>query len=338
MVESPDVSVIVPVFNAGDGLEASLQSLLDQTLKNIEIIVVNDASTDRSAETISRLESENGNILAIHLAENQGVHEARLAGLKKASAPWIGFLDADDFARPTMFEAMHRAAEKHDVDIVVCGSYRVTKERKPVAPKIRFKSSKKIASKVFEKFSRFEFGTGSLCNKLYHREVMVPYADMHFPWRQNLNEDLLLNIGCFYKAESVYVTHEVLHEYVLNESSVTSTTNNAKAYVYMYRAYALAVSSFSELGGDVIVRIINMYRAQLSWSSYIVADARDIEGYEEELKEATELIYRSYPLALALLPSRQPPARVGAKVALKALARKGKSLLGLDAIVFKPRE
>ncbi|WP_157746926.1 glycosyltransferase family 2 protein [Marinobacter sp. LV10R510-11A] len=85
------MSVIVPVFNGGDGLEFSLRSLLKQTLKKLEIIVVNDASTDNSEAVINHLASENGNIVAIHLPENQGVHEARLAGIKKAAAPWIGF-------------------------------------------------------------------------------------------------------------------------------------------------------------------------------------------------------------------------------------------------------
>ncbi|SOB74540.1 Glycosyl transferase family 2 [Marinobacter sp. LV10R510-11A] len=328
MVNSPDVSVIVPVFNGGDGLEFSLRSLLKQTLKKLEIIVVNDASTDNSEAVINHLASENGNIVAIHLPENQGVHEARLAGIKKAAAPWIGFLDADDFARPNMFEVMLGAGKQENVDIVVCGSYRVTPERKPIKPKLRFKRSKKVDSDVFEKFCRFEFGTGMLWNKLYRREVLTPYGDMHFPWRQNINEDLLLNIGCFYKAESVFVSDEVLHEYVLNESSITSTINNAKAYVDTYRAYALAVSFFSELGSDVMRNIIEMYRTQLTWGGYLVDDVTKLMGHQKDLNEAADLIYRSFPAALVLISARQRPTRVGARLAISSLMNRCLTLHG----------
>ena len=329
MINAPSVSVIVPVFNAGQGLERSLKSLLDQTLENLEIIVVNDASTDNSAAVLNRLASENRNIVVIHLAENQGVHEARLAGLKKATAPWIGFLDADDFARPDMFERLLDVADRQDVDIVVCGSWRVTSDRKPIAPKLRFKRSKKIDSDVFGKFCRFEFGTGMLWNKLYRREVIDPWAAMPFPWRQNINEDLLLNIGCFQKAQAVFLLDEILHEYVLNESSVTSTSDNAKAFVDTYRACALAVSIFSALGGDVMGKIIEMYRTQLSWDDYLIDDLNTVLAHEEKLKEAVDLISRSYPPALALLPARQTPVMVGARLAIKSLVYRCLSLAGI---------
>ena len=331
MVNSPDVSVIVPVFNGGDGLEFSLRSLLNQTLLKLEIIVVNDASTDTSKAVIDILASENGNIVAIHLPENQGVHEARLAGIKKAVAPWIGFLDADDFARPNMFEVMLEAGSQESVDIVVCGSYRVTPERKLIAPKLRFKRSKKVDSDVFEKFCRFEFGTGTLWNKLYRREIIVPYSDMHFPWRQSINEDLLLNIGCFYKARSVYLSDKILHEYVFNRSSVTSTMNNTNAYVNTYRAYALAVSLFSDHDNDVIRKIIEMYRVQFRSGDYCIDDISSILIHQEKLKEATELIYHSYPVALALLSARQSPSRVGARLAISSLMSRCLNLIGFNS-------
>lgn len=331
MNKDPSVSVIVPVFNAGEGLEFSLQSLLNQSLERLEIIVVNDASTDTSAQVIDRLASEFGNIVAIHFDENLGVHEARLAGLKKAKAPWIGFLDADDFARPNMFESLLGAASQQNVDIVVCGSYRVTTERKPIASKLRFKRNARVDSEVFEKFCRFEFGTGMLWNKLYRREVIVPYADMHFPWRQSINEDLILNIGCFHKAQSVFLMDEILHEYVLNESSVTSTTNHAQAYVNTFRACALAVSLFADLGSDVIARIIEMYRTQLSWDDYQVDDLSTIQAHEEHLNQAVDLIHRTYPPALALLAARQPPSLVGGKLAVKSLLDRCLSLAGLNS-------
>ena len=319
MSKTPLVSVILPVFNGENHIERSLRSLLEQTLHDIQIITVNDGSSDRTQSIIENFSHLDNRILPINLPKNCGVHEARLAGLRHASGEWVGFLDADDFARTDMFNLMHNVATAHNVDIVVCGSYRVTTERKIISTKLRFRKSQRVSSHVFERFSRFEFGTGSLCNKLYRRDIILPYADMHFPWRQNINEDLLLNIACFYQAKSVYLCKEILHEYVLNKSSVTSNTTNAKAYVDTYRAAALAVSFFSEIGDQPLAAVIDLYRTQLSWGNYQIGDIATIMPYEEELKEAVDLINRVKPSALALLAARKDSPIVGTRLAVKSL-------------------
>lgn len=335
MRDAPRVSVVVPVYNAGQKLIPSIDSLLNQTLKNIEIIIVNDASTDESGRLIDRLACDHDNIVPIHLGKNSGVHEARLAGLKKSTAPWIGFLDADDFARPNMFEFMYSRGMEHAAEIVVCGSYRVTPSQKIISSKLRFKRSTKVENGVFEKFCRFAFGTGTLWNKLYRRELIVPCANMRFPWRQDINEDLILNIGCFHRANSVYLCKEMLYNYVLNGNSVTSTTSNAKAYVDTYRAAALAIDSFSELGPDVLSKIIDMYRIQLSWDSYLIDDIHTIIPYQYELQEAIDLISSVYPAALALLNARRRPALVGVRLATRSLLHRSLIMLGLDPASFK---
>ncbi|HDR51400.1 MAG TPA: glycosyltransferase [Mariniphaga anaerophila] len=316
------VSVIVPVFNAGANLERSLRSLMNQTLENLEIIVVNDDSTDNSAEIIEQLSLEDNRIVSIHLPINQGAHEARLAGIKKASAFWIGFLDADDFARPKMYEVMNKAAIMNNADIVICGSYRVDNQRKPIEPKIRFKRNQEITSEPLKRFCSFQFGTGMLWNKLYHRDIILPCANMHFPWRQNINEDLLLNIGCFYRTKTIYLMKEILHDYFFNESSITSTIIKTKAYVDTYRAYAIAVSLFAELGESTLENITNMYRKQLSWECYRIDNLEELANHKKELNEATELIHKTCPLALALLASRCDPQPLSVRKAIAQVVRK----------------
>ena len=308
----------------------SIESLLNQTLKDIEIIIVNDASTDSSGSVIDQLAKENANIVPVHFSENKGVHEARLAGLKKSTAPWIGFLDADDFARPNMFETLLSAAVDNDVDIVVCGSDRVTEQRKVIAPKLRFRRSGKVDDNVFERFCAFEFGTGMLWNKLFRRSVIEPWFGLHFPWRQSINEDLILNIGCFYNAKSVYLYKDSLHEYVLHQASVTSMTSPEKAYVNTYRAAALAVNLCSELGDDALPKVIDLYRKQLSWGDYQVYRSESIMGYQVELREATDLMYRNHPVALALLSARPCSSLVGPRLAIKSLFHRMASAVGVN--------
>lgn len=326
----PKVSVVVPVFNAGKSLIPSIQSLIQQTLAEIEVVVVNDGSTDETAQVVDQLARQYENITPLHLRENKGAHEARLAGLKLTSAPWIGFMDADDYARPAMFSTLLSHAVENDVDIVVCGADRVTKRREFISSKIKFDVSQRFNADIFEKFCSFEYGTGMLCNKFYKREVIEPWFDLHFRWRQPINEDLLLNIGCFYKARSVYLCEDILYEYVLNESSVTSKAKPAKSYVDTYRAAALAVDLYQDLGENILLKIIEMYRTQLSWKAYQVADLGSTMNFEAELRQAVEMIYETQPAALALLTARQQPeVIIGARAALKILIRKVISRLGL---------
>lgn len=318
-MSAPKVSVVVPVYNAGEKIVSTVQSLLGQSLTLLEIILVNDASSDNSAEIINALAETSNRVIAVHLNENSGVHEARLAGLRRASAPWIGFLDADDYARPEMFDVLLMAAESNNVDIVVCGSDRVTSERKIISPKLRFSSSKKVSKDVFQRFCKFDFGTGMLWNKLFKRSVIEPWFDLHFPWRQSINEDLLLNIGCFYQARSVYLLSDVLHEYVFDKNSVTSKMESGWAYVETFRAYVLAVTSYQHLGARALFSIIEMYRNQISWDTYRVPCSDDLNIYRDRLEEAVRMLCDQNPYALAAIASRGSSDTVGARLAFKSL-------------------
>jgi glycosyltransferase involved in cell wall biosynthesis len=313
------VSVIVPVFNAGEKLVPSIESLLNQTLKGIEIIIVNDASTDNSGEVIDQLAKENSNIVPVNFSENKGVHEARLAGLKKSNATWIGFLDADDIARPNMFERMHLAAIEYATDIVICGSDRVTEQRKVIAPKLQFRRSERVDKDVFERFCKFDFGTGMLWNKLFRRSVIEPWFDLHFPWRQNINEDLILNIGCFYSACSAYLLKDRLYEYVVREGSVTTGMRESWAYSEMFKAYALAVVSYNHLGDDVVSKITDMYRSQFSWDSYIFKNSEELTKYKNEVEPAVRYLAEVNPISLSAISARQPRFAVGPRLAFFSL-------------------
>lgn len=304
MADLPKVSVVVPVFNAGSKLVPSIESLLNQTLKDIEIIIVNDASTDDSGSIIDQLAKENANIVVVQFSENKGVHEARLAGLKKSAAPWIGFLDADDFARPNMFQTLLSAAVDNDVDIAVCGSYRVTEQRKVIAPKLRFRRSERVDENVLERFCAFEFGTGMLWNKLFRRSVIEPWFELHFPWRQSTNEDVLLNAACFYRAKSVFLMKDMLHEYMESEESVTAKIDKVKAFVEIYSAFALAVDFFKGCDNKTLISIVDLYRNQfLRWDLQIY-DLATLSDLQPKIVEATELAYKASPLSLGLLVAR----------------------------------
>ena len=116
----PKVSIIVPVYNAEKYLKRCINSLKNQTLEDIEIILVDDSSTDSSLEICQIAADEDSRIKVIHKV-NEGAGYARNAALKIATGEYIGFLDSDDFAEKEMFKTLYEKAIKYDSDLVMSG-------------------------------------------------------------------------------------------------------------------------------------------------------------------------------------------------------------------------
>lgn len=115
----PIISIIVPVYNVEKFLTKSINSLLNQTFKDIEIILVNDGSSDNSRSVCLYYESLDSRIIYVE-QENKGVSATRNTGLKIAKGTYIGFIDPDDWVEPTMFEKMYENIIKHNTDMVFC--------------------------------------------------------------------------------------------------------------------------------------------------------------------------------------------------------------------------
>lgn len=114
------VSVIIPVYNAEKYLKQCLDTVINQTLKDIEIICVDDGSTDKSLDILKEYQ-ENDNRIIILQQQNQHAGVARNNGLKVAKGKYLSFLDSDDFFELTMLDEMYNKAEKDNSDIVICG-------------------------------------------------------------------------------------------------------------------------------------------------------------------------------------------------------------------------
>lgn len=116
------ISVIIPVYNVCNYLDRCIQSVLTQTYKDLEIILVDDGSTDESGKLCDIYKERDERIIVIH-QKNQGVSCARNAGINIASGEYIGFVDADDFVKADMFEDLYKKAKEKDYDVVDCPFY-----------------------------------------------------------------------------------------------------------------------------------------------------------------------------------------------------------------------
>ena len=118
----PKVSVVVPIYNVEQYLPQCVDSLLSQTLQEMEIVLVDDGSPDGCPELCDRYAAQDSRVKVVH-KPNGGLISARIAGVNAATAPYVGFVDADDFAAPHMFETLYRAASENEADLVCCSFY-----------------------------------------------------------------------------------------------------------------------------------------------------------------------------------------------------------------------
>ena len=122
----PKVSIIVPVYNSQRYLVECLESLVNQSLKDIEIVIIDDGSKDNSAQIIEEYRSSYSNIIKVLSQKNSGQAVARNKGIQICTGEYIGFLDSDDTAELDMFEKMYATAKESDADFVYCDFYYVT--------------------------------------------------------------------------------------------------------------------------------------------------------------------------------------------------------------------
>ncbi|HEL1907895.1 TPA: glycosyltransferase family 2 protein, partial [Streptococcus suis] len=116
----PKVSIIVPVYNTEDYIGECIESILNQSLTDIELILVNDCSTDRSLDILRKYEQIDSRIHIIDSLSNTGVGEARNKGIERASGQYISFVDSDDFLKIDMFEKLYQKALIDKADLVLC--------------------------------------------------------------------------------------------------------------------------------------------------------------------------------------------------------------------------
>jgi len=229
--EMSRISVIVPVYNVAKDLPRCLDSILRQSHEDIEIITVNDGSTDGSSDILDQYGRNHANIKVIH-KENGGVTSARLCGIKAATGDWIGFVDGDDEIEPDMYERLLENAEQYQAEISHCG-YRMVFEDGRVH---YFHNSGILFCRDREKGIKDllsgEVVEPGLCNKLFRRELFQPLLEgdcMDSSIR--INEDLLMNYYLFQQAEKTVFQDFCPYRYIVRQSSASrQKLNEHKIY------------------------------------------------------------------------------------------------------------
>lgn len=182
MSNKPKVSVIIPVYNVEKYIDKCLNSLINQTLEDIEFIVVNDGSKDSSKEIIKRY-MEKTDKIKYYEKENGGLSDARNYGLEYANGEYVAFLDSDDYVENTMYEKMYNKAEENNLDYVECNFYWTYIDDKNNIKKLK----KDIGKKYKNKNEMMIYGRVVAWNKLIKRTLIkekfpkgLNYEDVEF--------------------------------------------------------------------------------------------------------------------------------------------------------------
>jgi phosphorylcholine metabolism protein LicD/glycosyltransferase involved in cell wall biosynthesis len=221
----PKVSVIVPVYNVEKYLPQCLESLVNQTLSDIEIIVVNDGATDNSQSIIDTFAEKHPNIKAF-TKKNGGLSDARNFGIKKATGDFIGFVDGDDFVDVTMFEKLYNRAIETYSDIVVCDhnsvvlNYNSTVKTSTLH---KIQNGHLFGKSIYESHGILAFARSYAWNKLYKREII---KNFEFPKGQHF-EDSAVVYNILSLANRVEYLPEALYFYVVGRAgAITNSCNN----------------------------------------------------------------------------------------------------------------
>lgn len=227
-MEKEKISVIVPAYNIEKFIARCLDSILNQTYQPIEIVVVNDGSTDRTPEILDDYAREHENIVVIH-RKNGGVFTARLDALGKATGEWIGFVDGDDEIEPEMFELLLSNAIQSQADISHCG-YQM------MFPDGRIDRYYGTGQRVVQDHDqgvsdllRGKMVEPGLWNKLYRRELFSFLKRVTLDYSIKINEDLLLNYFLFKESRcSIFEDRCCYHYMIRANSAATSKINESK--------------------------------------------------------------------------------------------------------------
>lgn len=219
------ISIVVPAYNIAGYLPRCLDSILDQTYKNIEVIVVNDGSKDNTEEVIREYCQKDSRIKLISKI-NEGVTKARLTGMKAATGQWIGFVDGDDFVESEMYETLLFNALKYNADISHCGYQMVFPSRVDYyynTGKLVEQDNDAGVKDLLEGV----FIEPGLCNKIYKKSLCDDFLqEDKMDLSIKNNEDLLMNFYLFSASKKAVYFDKCFYHYILRKGSASTSVVN----------------------------------------------------------------------------------------------------------------
>jgi glycosyltransferase involved in cell wall biosynthesis len=350
---APQVSVVVPVFNTAPYLRKCLESLTGSTLTDIEIICVDDASTDSSVEIVEGFARQDERIRLIRHARNQGLGAARNTGIAAARAAYVGGVDSDDWVGPTMFERLLEGTDGGRADVVEGGYLQIDTAGEVVR---RHTPTPRVVENDQNQINIFEITRPAFYTKLWRRSLFVD-NDIWFPPRLYF-EDLATTPRLLAKARRIHFIEDASYFYLMRDGSITFSASERHQMDH-FKVFDILLDFLWE--NDLVGRYGKQFATQIGnrlsyhagnvlkfdvpeknkaqYLRHMLMMARGYQEFHVELHEASRddliaLFKRNFPLEKA-----KEMSELGArKAALEAeVSRLGERAASLDAEIADRR-
>ncbi|MCI8416919.1 MAG: glycosyltransferase family 2 protein [Lachnospiraceae bacterium] len=263
------ISVIIPVYNAEEYLDQCVRSVCRQTYTELEIILVNDGSTDRSYDICEKFRKQDQRIRVIH-NENKGLVSARIDGINASRGEYIAFVDADDWIEPAMYEEMYKTMQQEQVDIVMSGRFEDTGDVSRAVyhgiPKGRY-DRQSLVRDVFPKMivneNFFEWGIfPGLWDKLFRRENLYKYQNK-VDRAIRMGEDAACVYPCILNAKSIYIMGKCFYHYRQSTGTMVKQKDAIEVERHRFLVLYETVKQQLETYRDI-------YDLRSQWTDYVL--------------------------------------------------------------------
>lgn len=259
------ISVIIPVYNTSEYIKRCIDSIGGQTYRNLEIICIDDGSTDGSGEILDGLGEKDRRIIVIH-NQNTGVSNARNTGLTHANGDFIGFVDSDDWIEPCMFEKLFYTMEKHNVDIGTVNYYidqgtssRIASNKKSVMSDVSI-NTRDFLRYIYER-DTYKGVAGYLWTRLFKREILYGNPPLRFKKEYGGTDDIVFVAEASIRSNKYCYIDEPLYHYYQREGSIVHDDRKQLEDMTWPASYEYILKLFSKnnVPSDVVEMVQRMY-------------------------------------------------------------------------------
>lgn len=237
------ISIVVPVYNVEKYLKKSIESIINQTYRNLEIIIIDDGSSDNSYSICKEYAKRDNRIILIH-TENNGVSFARNLGLAKTNGKYIIFIDSDDYIERNMIEILYNNAKQYNADISICNYNKIVNNnvQKDISSTEKIKKEMDV-KEFYKNIFGYVYYRGFLWNKLLRREILIHNNEfIKFNTKIHMMEDLVYICEIAKNAKRCYYDYDkFLYNYVQRKDSALSSkyslkkTSAVDAFAILYK-------------------------------------------------------------------------------------------------------
>ena len=290
--DKPLISVIVPVYNVAPYLPICLNSIINQTYNNLEIILVASTSKDNSVEICDEYAGKDSRISVIHCPPN-GLSDGRNRGIEAAHGEYLSFIDSDDFVAPEFIQTLYDIIVRYGCDIAQGGYLRIPENQNTIPESVRSNSEYPVSTHTYKEMLMM-MNSGWVCgtyismtwNKLYHHSV---FSEIRFPVGK-LHEDVATSYKLFYSAEKIGSFLKPMYFYRQVPTSIMGQPYSLKRLDVLEHARD-AVAFFKERGeydiyGVVLCNLIFRLKISIIQVRKHIADSENIQAdLKREMRE-----------------------------------------------------